>query len=337
MAILEKSKNDEIMVSVYCLTYNHEKYIRKALESFVNQKTNFKYEVFVHDDASTDSTPTIVQEYADKYPDIIKPIFQKENQHSKKVPTIAMHIRPKMSGKYMAACEGDDFWNDENKLQKQYDALEAHPECSISTHKVQCCNEDGTQNSRVIPEDFYGICGTQKIDREKFAECLWIKGTYPFHTSSYFFRTEVFDEKVNLVRDVGILMKAFLKGTVYYFDEAMSTRRLFSIGGFNDLLKKSGAAGIIALSKSDINNYLLFNDYTENQYHEYVDYRIYTCIMSWAKYDPHSAKEYLLKCDLSFSKVYKSMPSFKMKIKQGAKYILLKFFPCALKIYGNLR
>lgn len=331
-------KSDEtvdikIMVSVYCLAYNHEKYIRHTLNGFVSQKTNFRYEVFVHDDASTDNTASIIQEYADKYPDIIKPIFQTENQHSQKIPIIATHILPKMSGKYIAACEGDDFWNDENKLQKQYDALEAHPECSISTHKVQCCNEDGTPNSRIIPEDYYKIHGTQKMDRKKFAECLWVNGDYPFHTSSYFFRAKVMKEKVALVRDTAILMKSFINGTVYYFDEAMSTRRLFSIGGFNDKLKKKGVSGSIELSKSNINNCRVFNEYTNNKYHKYTDYRIYTYIMSWAKYEPDEAKKYLSEYNLSFSKVSDIMPSTKLKIKQGLKYFLLKVFPFILKIF----
>ena len=74
---------DDIMVSICCITYNHEKYIREALESFLMQKTNFKYEIVIHDDASTDNTANIIREYVKKYPDIIKPIYQKENQYSK--------------------------------------------------------------------------------------------------------------------------------------------------------------------------------------------------------------------------------------------------------------
>lgn len=105
----DETVDSKIMVSVYCLAYNHEKYIRHTLNGFVSQKTNFRYEVFVHDDASTDNTASIIQEYADKYPDIIKPIFQTENQHSQKIPIIATHILPKMSGKYIAACEGTIF------------------------------------------------------------------------------------------------------------------------------------------------------------------------------------------------------------------------------------
>ena len=71
----------DILVSIFCITYNHEKYIRKALEGFVRQETNFNYEVLVHDDASTDGTSGIIKEFEEKYPDIIKPIYQSENQY----------------------------------------------------------------------------------------------------------------------------------------------------------------------------------------------------------------------------------------------------------------
>lgn len=93
--------NDEIMVSVICTAYNHEKYIRQCLDGFVMQKTNFKYEVIVHDDASTDNTAEIIREYEKKYPEIIKPIYQKENQYSKGV-SIGKIIYPLCQGKYLA-------------------------------------------------------------------------------------------------------------------------------------------------------------------------------------------------------------------------------------------
>lgn len=135
---------DGIVVSVYCLAYNHEQYIRDALEGFVRQKTNFRYEVLVHDDASTDNTPAIIREYAQKYPDIIKPIFQTENQYSKGVKILPEIIHPKSSGRYIAFCEGDDYWCDENKLQRQVDFLETHQEgysaCVHNTKVLDCRN-----------------------------------------------------------------------------------------------------------------------------------------------------------------------------------------------------
>ena len=135
---------DGIVVSVYCLAYNHEQYIRDALEGFVRQKTNFRYEVLVHDDASTDNTSAIIREYAQKYPDIIKPIFQTENQYSKGVKILPEIIHPKSSGIYIAFCEGDDYWCDENKLQRQVDFLETHQEgysaCVHNTKVLDCRN-----------------------------------------------------------------------------------------------------------------------------------------------------------------------------------------------------
>ncbi len=128
--------DEQIMVSVFCATYNHEKYIRKCLDGFIMQKTNFKFEVLVHDDASTDKTADIIREYEEKYPDIIKPIYQTENQYSKGVQIGVTFQYPRAKGKYIAFCEGDDYWCDENKLQRQFDIMESHPECSICVHNI---------------------------------------------------------------------------------------------------------------------------------------------------------------------------------------------------------
>lgn len=112
------------LVSILCTAYNHEAFIRKALESFLEQKVSFKYEVIVHDDASTDRTTSIIKEFENKYPTIIKGIYQTENQHSKARGSVARILYSAASGKYIAFCEGDDHWIDNQKLQRQIDALE---------------------------------------------------------------------------------------------------------------------------------------------------------------------------------------------------------------------
>lgn len=116
------------LVSVRCITYNHEPYIAQAIDGFLMQKTDFPFEVIIHDDASTDKTADIIREYEKKYPLIIKPIYQTENQYSKRNGSIAKAIDPKLKGKYIAFCEGDDYWIDPNKLQMQVDFLEKNPE-----------------------------------------------------------------------------------------------------------------------------------------------------------------------------------------------------------------
>ena len=117
-----------LMVTIRCITYNHEPYIRQCLEGFVMQETNFRFEAIVHDDASTDGTAAIVREFAEKYPDIIKPIFETENQYSKHDGSLRRIMDEHTHGKYVAFCEGDDYWTDSLKLQKQVDYMERHPQ-----------------------------------------------------------------------------------------------------------------------------------------------------------------------------------------------------------------
>lgn len=114
------------LVTIRCLVYNHEPYLRQCLDGFVMQKTNFPFEAIVHDDASTDRSAEIIREYAEKYPDIIKPIFETENQYSKRNGSIRRIMNEHTRGKYVALCEGDDYWIDPYKLQKQVDFLERH-------------------------------------------------------------------------------------------------------------------------------------------------------------------------------------------------------------------
>lgn len=123
-----------IMVSVSCITYNHENYIAEAIEGFIMQKTNFPFEILIHDDASTDRTPEIIQSYAPKYPDLIKPIYQTENQYSKGIKPALKFNFPRAKGKYIAICEGDDYWTDPYKLQKQVDFLDSNPGHSVCFH-----------------------------------------------------------------------------------------------------------------------------------------------------------------------------------------------------------
>jgi glycosyltransferase involved in cell wall biosynthesis len=135
--------HNEPLVSVCCITYNHEKYIREAIEGFLMQETSFPIEILIHDDASTDKTADIIREYEAKYPNIIKPIYQTENQYSKGVGISATYQWPRAKGKYIALCEGDDYWTDPYKLQKQVDFLEANPEYGICFTYSKKVDENG--------------------------------------------------------------------------------------------------------------------------------------------------------------------------------------------------
>lgn len=136
-------KTEDIIVSIITLTYNHESYIRECLDGILMQQTSFKFELLIHDDASTDNTANIIREYEAKYPDIIKPIYQTENQYSKKVPIGCTYLYPRAQGKYIALCEGDDYWTDPLKLQKQVDFLEANDEYGCVYTAYETINAEG--------------------------------------------------------------------------------------------------------------------------------------------------------------------------------------------------
>lgn len=145
MDILE---NTEIDVSVIMLTYNHEDYIAQAIESVLMQETSLRYELLIGDDASTDRTPEIVREYAEKYPDIIRPVLREKNLGANR-NNYELHTLTK--GKYIASIEGDDYWLDTHKLQKQYEFLESHPEYSSCFGKSVVVDKNGRPDYTQTP------------------------------------------------------------------------------------------------------------------------------------------------------------------------------------------
>src|SRR5690625_43209 len=126
-----KEVEKQTLVSITCRTNNLEKFIRNAIEGILMQKTTLPFELIIHDDVSTDSTTDIIRDYESKYPHIIKPIYQEENQYSKGIKIGVKYIHPQIKGKYYAICEGDDYWIDPLKLQKQVDILEGNDEVGI--------------------------------------------------------------------------------------------------------------------------------------------------------------------------------------------------------------
>lgn len=214
---IQNLTNTPILVSIRCCTYNHESYIRRCLDGFVMQKTNFRFEAIVHDDASTDGTAAIVREYASRYPDIIKPIFEEENQYSKHDGSISRIMNSHMRGKYIAMCEGDDYWIDPYKLQKQVDFLESHPEYAMCFHNCHIHNE--------TPTDFRHE-GTQ--DRDYSVQELFSEWIVP--TASMLLRKECCLEMAPDLRlvnsDIHVILSCFAHGKVRGMKDKMSVYRV---------------------------------------------------------------------------------------------------------------
>lgn len=138
------------LVSICCLTYNHAAFVAESLDGFLRQETNFGVEILIHDDASTDGTDAIIREYAEKYPDRIFPLYEEVNQctngYSGMMDIVFNYSRAR--GKYIAYCEGDDYWTDPLKLQKQVDFMESHPDYSVCFHRCMHLNSDNGKETR---------------------------------------------------------------------------------------------------------------------------------------------------------------------------------------------
>lgn len=146
------------LVSIRCTVYNHEPYLRQCLDGFVMQKTTFPFEAIVHDDASTDGSAAIIREYAEKYPDIIKPIYESENQFTKGTIFKIMDGAMSPNSKYISLCEGDDYWTDPYKLQMQVEFLEKHPDYMMCFHRaITILDENGEETDRFPSESFKSI------------------------------------------------------------------------------------------------------------------------------------------------------------------------------------
>lgn len=228
----------DIMVSVVCNAYNHEKYIADTLDGFLMQKTNFEFEVLVHDDASTDKTAEIIQEYANKFPNLIKPILQKENQYSQnKLPGLVFQY-PRVKGKYIALCEGDDYWTDPYKLQKQVDALEAHSQIDICAHAASVvCN--GKVVAAIAPHKTNTIFPIETI----------ITGCGGFvATNSLMFRKNLVDSPYDFMKDYDldyfIQISGSLRGGMLYLCDNMSCYRQMTSSSWSQAMATNPTAHI---------------------------------------------------------------------------------------------
>ncbi len=211
------------LVSVSCLTYNHGDYIKESLDSILMQNTNFDIEVLIHDDASTDGTVEILKQYQEKYPNIVKPVFQKENQYSKgqRGMNITYNIN-RAKGAYIAMCEGDDFWTDPLKLQKQVDFLEKNPNYAASFHDVDIIFNNETSSYFKKYHSF--LNGQSTVYFKDF-----INQNYHIPTCSFIFRKDKLDPPPFYDRmiygDFLLFSCALVNSKAYVFYEQMGAYR----------------------------------------------------------------------------------------------------------------
>lgn len=217
-----------VMVSVLCATYNQAGYIQQAIDSFLMQRTNFEFEILVHDDASTDGTSEILQDYQRKYPDIVKPLYQTVNQYSQGVKITPLNAA-RAKGRFVALCEGDDYWTDSLKLQTQVDFMNAHPTYSLCVHSSLKVSPSGTPVGAVrsASEDRDFALGT-------------IVGQNPgfFLTSSLLFPAAYVNRLPEFyytcpVGDWPLILFLSSQGGVRYIDRQMSAYRMSAVNSWS--------------------------------------------------------------------------------------------------------
>ena len=222
-------------VSIACTAYNHEAYIRDALNGFLMQKTDFPFEIIVHDDASTDGTADIIREYYEKYPAIIKPVFQKENQYAQEISINTNYIFPLLRGEFTAICEGDDYWTDPLKLQKQYDFLQEHPEIDICTHRAVMIHDE-KQVGYIGPQYKNCIIPVEEVISE---------GGGFVATNSIMIRTDnltfISPFREILSYDYTIQIQGSLRGGMGYLSDCMSVYRYLAPGSWSTTVRRDKA------------------------------------------------------------------------------------------------
>lgn len=217
-------------ISILLLTYNHERFVKQALDSILMQKINVSYEIIILDDASTDKTPDILEEYKSRYPEKISLYLRETNSgHATKN---SYFMLSKAKGKYFAFLEGDDYWIDEFKIQKQYDILKEHKEYSACTTDLIVVDEENNK----ISEHVYEPKENNVFTLEDFRH-LKIPGmTLTFFARNYFEKKEfrILYKADKMMGDITVYMLYALKGDIYQLNEKTAAYRYVCTSGQNN-------------------------------------------------------------------------------------------------------
>ncbi len=307
-----ENQEEPLMVTIRCITYNHEPYIRQCLEGFVMQRTNFRFEAIVHDDASTDGTAAIIREYAEKYPDIIKPIYETENQYSKHDGSLRRIMDAHMHGKYIAICEGDDYWTDPLKLQKQVDFLEANPEYALVYTDAYIIDADSkVMNLRRTPKSYSG-----NVTKKIFQKGSFVITATSCYRHDYYSEYEKEWVKIPFTMKMGDLplwIYLSLKGKFKHLEEKTTCYRILPQSASHFKEKEKRIEFII--NCRDV--LLYFNTHFKIGISEHVIYRLIhkRLIRNMAAYDKKTFWTY-------YKAAIKQCPSLLFDIKMTAVFIL---------------
>ena len=258
---------NSIKVSIVCITYNHAQFIDRAISGFLMQKTKFKTEILIHDDASTDGTTEILNKYQDI--DNINIITQKENQYRKEVKISGSILYPLVRGEYIAICEGDDYWTDENKLQMQVEYMDKFSNCSVTCHSAHEITYGDNKLRFGSPFRNSKEFNLADFNRRKtiIETCsLVIRKSALLPLPSYYFKSSV--------GDLPIMIHLLTKGYGYYFNKIMATHLYMVPGSWSEENSKKNSYEQIKRLEERIELFNNFNIETNYEYYKEAEYEI---------------------------------------------------------------
>ena len=309
---------DSIKVSIICNTFNHAKYIGEAIKGFVCQRTNFNFEVCIHDDASSDGTALIIQKYEKLYPDLIHDIYQNENQYSQGQSVNAINTA-RANGEYIAFCEGDDYWIDPYKLQKQIDLFEKYPDCALVVHGSLIVNVRNTFAKRKW-------LFTQSVRKLNVEEILESRGIVAAHNTYMYRNTENLfpDFFKNLgVWDTTRCIYFALNNSVYYIPEVLSVYRVGVKGSWNDRVRLDQSKLVNHYHK-EVCFYKELNQYTHQKYDKVIQKLI------------HQLEYKIAICEKRYDDIRLEFKDIlnQLSFYQKVSFIIQKWFP---NLFNSLR
>jgi len=265
--ITKQNWSDDVppLLSIVNNTYNHENFISEAIEGFLMQKTTFKVEILVHDDASTDKTAAIIREYEKKYPKLILPIYQTTNQYSQGISPNLEYQLPRVRGKYIALCEGDDYWTDPLKLQKQVDFLERNQDYSMCAGRVKYFHQElhemkDDYNVRQFDSETEGL----EVNLEN------LFNPYIIRTCTLLYRTEYMNVeeiiKYKYFKDIFLFSILLSKGKGFVFNDLHGVYRKHLGGVWTNATKLNQL-------QADVNTLTEMDEYFSHNVKSIIEFR----------------------------------------------------------------
>lgn len=220
--------NEDVILSIIVVTYNHEKYIAKTIESLINQNTKYKYEILIGDDSSKDNTQSIISKYRDKYSDIITAVLREKNVGA---TYNGYDLLKKAKGKYIANCDGDDYWSDTERIERDIDFLEGNPQYSGICSR---CNIVDENNNLIKQDNIYERAKFWRFGKDVYTIKDFEQWEMPGHISAFtyknFLKEDLHDYSIcynahSTVGDRTVVLLSVLHGSIKCLDNKVSCYR----------------------------------------------------------------------------------------------------------------